>query len=137
MDGPMQDTQPAQAQASSYWNATAAAAKFPRLQGQVSVDVAVIGGGIVGVTTARALKDLGITVAVVEARRVGRQVTGKSTAKVTSQHRLHSQRQVRQGSRASLCRSTGGRREEDQKPRRAIRHRLRARTESGLCLYLR
>ena len=52
MDGPMQDTQPAQAQASSYWNATAAAPEFPRLQGQVSVDVAVIGGGIVGVTTA-------------------------------------------------------------------------------------
>ncbi|HET7448882.1 MAG TPA: FAD-binding oxidoreductase [Methyloceanibacter sp.] len=84
----MQDTQPAQAQARSYWNATAAAPEFPRLKGQVSVDVAVIGGGIVGVTTARALKDLGMTVAVVEARRVGRQVTGKSTAKVTSQHRL-------------------------------------------------
>jgi glycine/D-amino acid oxidase-like deaminating enzyme len=82
------DTPAPQALARSYRNATAAAPEFPRLEGQVSVDVAVIGGGIVGVTTARALKDLGMTVAVVEAGRVGRQVTGKSTAKVTSQHRL-------------------------------------------------
>jgi glycine/D-amino acid oxidase-like deaminating enzyme/nitrite reductase/ring-hydroxylating ferredoxin subunit len=71
-----------------YWNATAAAPDFPRLAGEISVDVAVIGGGIVGVTTARALKDKGLTVALVEARKVGRQVTGKSTAKVTSQHNI-------------------------------------------------
>ena len=52
------------------------------------VDVAIAGGGMVGIATARALKDLGMSIAVVEARRIGRQVTGKSTAKVTSQHRL-------------------------------------------------
>jgi glycine/D-amino acid oxidase-like deaminating enzyme/nitrite reductase/ring-hydroxylating ferredoxin subunit len=84
----MPDTKPAPVNARSYWNATAAIPDFPKLKGSVSVDVTVIGGGIVGITTARALKDLGMTVAVVEARRVGRQVTGKSTAKVTSQHRL-------------------------------------------------
>ena len=72
----------------SYWNATAPAPEFPQLTGDITVDVAVIGGGIVGVTTARALKDLGLTVAVLEARRIGRQVTGKSTAKVTSQHSI-------------------------------------------------
>jgi glycine/D-amino acid oxidase-like deaminating enzyme/nitrite reductase/ring-hydroxylating ferredoxin subunit len=53
---------------------------------QLDVDVAIIGGGIVGVTTARLLKDRGLRVALVEARRVGRQVTGKSTAKMSSQH---------------------------------------------------
>jgi glycine/D-amino acid oxidase-like deaminating enzyme/nitrite reductase/ring-hydroxylating ferredoxin subunit len=72
----------------SYWNATAPARAFPQLSGDVEVDVAVIGGGIVGVTTARMLKDRGLTVALVEARRVGEEVTGKSTAKITSQHNL-------------------------------------------------
>ncbi|MFL6846269.1 MAG: FAD-dependent oxidoreductase [Allosphingosinicella sp.] len=70
----------------SYWNATAAGTDFPALSGDLSVDVAIIGGGIVGVTTARLLKDRGLTVALVEARRVGREVTGKSTAKLSSQH---------------------------------------------------
>src|SRR4051812_7137607 len=72
----------------SYWNATAASPAFPTLEGALEADVAVIGGGIVGITTARALKDLGVRVVVVEARRVGREVTGRSTAKVTSQHTL-------------------------------------------------
>jgi glycine/D-amino acid oxidase-like deaminating enzyme/nitrite reductase/ring-hydroxylating ferredoxin subunit len=72
----------------TYWNATAPAPNFPSLSGDISVDVAVIGGGIVGITTARLLKDLGRSVAVVEARRVGREVTGKSTAKMTSQHSI-------------------------------------------------
>ncbi|QDT17606.1 FAD-dependent oxidoreductase [Alienimonas californiensis] len=72
----------------AYWNATAEAPDFPTLSGDVSVDVAVIGGGIVGITAARLFKDRGLTVAVVEAQRVGRQVTGRSTAKVSSQHGL-------------------------------------------------
>lgn len=71
-----------------YWNATAPAPEFPQLSGDMRADVAIIGGGIVGVSTARALKDLGLTAAVVEARKVGRQVSGKSTAKITSQHNL-------------------------------------------------
>jgi glycine/D-amino acid oxidase-like deaminating enzyme/nitrite reductase/ring-hydroxylating ferredoxin subunit len=69
-----------------YWNATADSPDFPALSGDVAVDVAIIGGGIVGITAARLLKDRGVTVAVVEARRVGREVTGKSTAKISSQH---------------------------------------------------
>jgi glycine/D-amino acid oxidase-like deaminating enzyme/nitrite reductase/ring-hydroxylating ferredoxin subunit len=75
----------------SYWNATASAPDFPALSGDLEVDVAIIGGGIVGVTAARLLKDRGQSVAVVEARRVGRQVTGKSTAKISSQHGLRYQ----------------------------------------------
>lgn len=72
--------------ASTYWSATAQAPGFPQLSGDLSVDIAVIGGGIVGITTARLLKDSGLKVAVLEAHRVGQQVTGKSTAKVSSQH---------------------------------------------------
>jgi glycine/D-amino acid oxidase-like deaminating enzyme len=79
------------AQDDGYWNATAQPPAFPKLADEGRVDVAIVGGGIVGISTARRLKDKGLTVAVVEARRVGRQVTGKSTAKVTSQHALRYQ----------------------------------------------
>lgn len=72
----------------SYWNATAPSSAFPALSGDIEADVAIIGGGIVGVTTARMLKDRGLKVALVEARGVGEEVTGKSTAKITSQHNI-------------------------------------------------
>jgi glycine/D-amino acid oxidase-like deaminating enzyme/nitrite reductase/ring-hydroxylating ferredoxin subunit len=72
----------------SYWNATAPASSYPVLSGEIEVDVAIVGGGIVGVTTARMLKDRGLKVALVEARRIGEEVTGKSTAKITSQHNI-------------------------------------------------
>jgi glycine/D-amino acid oxidase-like deaminating enzyme/nitrite reductase/ring-hydroxylating ferredoxin subunit len=70
----------------TYWNETAAVPAFPSLSGDLQVDVAIIGGGIVGITAARLLKDQGLRVAVIEGRRVGQQVTGKSTAKMSSQH---------------------------------------------------
>jgi glycine/D-amino acid oxidase-like deaminating enzyme/nitrite reductase/ring-hydroxylating ferredoxin subunit len=72
----------------SYWIDTAPSTDFPSLAGEREVDVAIIGGGIVGITAARLLKDEGLTAAVAEARRVGAEVTGKSTAKVTSQHNI-------------------------------------------------
>src|SRR4051812_32438310 len=49
-----------------------------------AADVAVIGGGITGLTTALALKRDGATVAVIEAGRAGHGVTGCNTAKVTA-----------------------------------------------------
>ena len=52
------------------------------------MDVAVLGGGIVGVSTALLLKRAGMTVAVVEADRVGSGVTGHTTAKLSSLHGL-------------------------------------------------
>ena len=72
---------PAAAQDRCYWTQTARAApSHPPLSGDLSVDVAIIGGGIVGIVTARLLKDRGLTVAVVEAGRAGHGVTGRSTA---------------------------------------------------------
>ena len=71
-----------------YWEEDCPGHRFPTLEGEIDVDVAIIGGGIVGVSAARALKDRGLTVALVEARRVGHGVSGKATAKVTSQHGL-------------------------------------------------
>ena len=78
----------------TYWNETAEVPSFPRLAGDMDVDVAIIGGGIVGISAARLLKDDGLRVAVIEARRVGQQVTGKSTAKMSSQHGIHYQTMV-------------------------------------------
>jgi glycine/D-amino acid oxidase-like deaminating enzyme/nitrite reductase/ring-hydroxylating ferredoxin subunit len=84
---------PALAQDRGYWTESARAApSHAPLQGDHRVDVAVIGGGIVGVVAARLLKDRGHTVAVVEAARVGHGITGRSTAKVTAQHSLFLQR---------------------------------------------
>jgi glycine/D-amino acid oxidase-like deaminating enzyme/nitrite reductase/ring-hydroxylating ferredoxin subunit len=50
--------------------------------------VAVVGGGITGVTAARLLKREGKTVALLEARKIGLGVTGFTTAKLTVGHGL-------------------------------------------------
>jgi glycine/D-amino acid oxidase-like deaminating enzyme/nitrite reductase/ring-hydroxylating ferredoxin subunit len=71
---------------SSLWIDTTPETRFPALAGDVSVDVAVIGGGITGITAATLLKRAGRTVALVESKRVIRGVTGYTTAKVTSSH---------------------------------------------------
>ncbi|MEX0759784.1 MAG: FAD-dependent oxidoreductase, partial [Tistlia sp.] len=72
-----------------YWpSAGGPAPTYPSLQGDLQVDVVVIGAGIVGLTAAELLRRGGKRVAVLEALRVGRQATGKSTAKITSQHGL-------------------------------------------------
>lgn len=72
----------------SLWVATAGSTKYASLDADIDVDVAVIGGGIAGLTAALALKRDGQTVAVLEAARVGTGVTGHTTGKVTSLHRL-------------------------------------------------
>src|SRR5699024_10234210 len=43
------------------------------------VDVAIIGGGITGITTAYLLKQKGIKCALLEARKIGKGTTGQST----------------------------------------------------------
>ena len=66
----------------SIWLETAPPApEFRRLDGDVTADVAVIGGGIVGVTTALALHEAGAHVVLVEADRIGHGVTGHTTAR--------------------------------------------------------
>jgi glycine/D-amino acid oxidase-like deaminating enzyme/nitrite reductase/ring-hydroxylating ferredoxin subunit len=61
---------------------------FERLDADVTADVAVLGGGIVGVTTAWLLHEAGARVVLIDANRVGHGVTGHTTAKVSSQHGL-------------------------------------------------
>lgn len=73
----------------SYWGSTVTnPMSYPALESDLNVDVVVIGAGIVGLTVAERLCREGKTVVVLEALRIGTQVTGRSTAKVTSQHGL-------------------------------------------------
>jgi glycine/D-amino acid oxidase-like deaminating enzyme/nitrite reductase/ring-hydroxylating ferredoxin subunit len=59
---------------------------FAELGEDVEADVVVIGGGIVGITTALLLQERGSDVVLLEADRLGHGVTGHTTAKVSSQH---------------------------------------------------
>lgn len=68
----------------SLWLATAEPTAYPALPADLTVDVAVLGGGIVGLTTALLLKRDGARIAVLEAMQVGSGVTGCTTAKVTA-----------------------------------------------------
>jgi glycine/D-amino acid oxidase-like deaminating enzyme/nitrite reductase/ring-hydroxylating ferredoxin subunit len=61
---------------------------FPELDAEVRADVAVIGGGIVGITTGLLLSEAGVSVVLLESDRLVHGVTGHTTAKVTSQHGL-------------------------------------------------
>jgi glycine/D-amino acid oxidase-like deaminating enzyme/nitrite reductase/ring-hydroxylating ferredoxin subunit len=73
----------------SLWITTAASEReYPRLEGEVTVDVAVIGGGIAGTITAALLTQAGASVALLEAGRLCAGVTGYTTAKVTALHGL-------------------------------------------------
>lgn len=72
----------------SCWVATAGPTGYPQLDNSIHAETVVVGGGIVGLTTALHLLDAGGSVIVVEALEIGRQVTGRSTAKITTQHAL-------------------------------------------------
>jgi glycine/D-amino acid oxidase-like deaminating enzyme/nitrite reductase/ring-hydroxylating ferredoxin subunit len=74
----------------SCWVSTAAENdRYLPLSGDdLKADVAVVGAGIVGLTAALMLARAGRSVVLLEAERLGRQVTGGSTAKITSQHGL-------------------------------------------------
>ena len=76
------------AQNVSLWVGTTPETAFPRLGEDIAVDVAVVGGGITGLTTAALLKDAGMRVAVLEAGRVASGATGYTTAKLSSLHGL-------------------------------------------------
>jgi len=72
----------------SYWMASVQKTDYPVLEDDIKVDVAIIGGGITGITSAYFLTKEGAKVAVIEADRILQGTTGHTTAKITSQHEL-------------------------------------------------
>lgn len=71
----------------SFWIDSTPDTNFTEFRDNVVVDVAIVGGGIAGITAAILLKRAGKTVAVVEANHLAKGVSGHTTAKVTSLHR--------------------------------------------------
>ncbi|MFI6294882.1 FAD-dependent oxidoreductase [Nonomuraea sp. NPDC050790] len=74
--------------AQSYWMRTAPGRAYPALDGDLRVDVAVVGAGIAGLSAAWELVKAGRSVAVLEAGRVAAGVSGHTTAKLSAQHTL-------------------------------------------------
>lgn len=79
----------------SYWKQAYLKASYPPLKTDLKVDVAVIGGGITGLTAAYLLKKAGLKVAVLEKNTIGAGTTGRTTGKVTSHHNLSYQELVK------------------------------------------
>lgn len=69
---------------SSYWIESAALPSHPKLDRDLSVDVIVVGGGIMGITAAYLAKQAGKTVALVERARCASVDTGHTTAHLTA-----------------------------------------------------
>lgn len=67
----------------SVWTRTSEQPSYPRLETTVDVDVAIVGGGLTGITAGILLKDAGYRVAVLEAREIAGGVTGFTTAHIT------------------------------------------------------
>lgn len=72
----------------SYWIDSTPKTDYPELDSDIKVDTAIIGGGLVGISTAYLLKKEGLKVAVIDSDKIIMGTTGHTTAKITSQHGL-------------------------------------------------
>lgn len=72
----------------SYWNEEWETRKYPKLNQNISADVAIIGGGLTGIQTAYNLANRGLKVVVLEKDKLCCGTSGGSTGKITSQHGL-------------------------------------------------
>lgn len=61
------------------WNSSSKPSQFPQLTNDIEVDIAIIGAGITGLTTAYLLQKHNLKVAVLEQHTVGMGTTGSST----------------------------------------------------------
>lgn len=72
----------------SLWRGTTELPSFPKLSEDISTDVAVVGGGITGITTAYLLSTAGYKVTIIEAGEILSGTTGFTSAKISAQHGL-------------------------------------------------
>lgn len=72
----------------SIWKDSQKEVESRRLDNNISVDVAIIGGGMVGILTAYLLKQQGIHGVILEGSKIASGQTGNTTAKITSGHNL-------------------------------------------------
>jgi glycine/D-amino acid oxidase-like deaminating enzyme/nitrite reductase/ring-hydroxylating ferredoxin subunit len=72
----------------SFWMASTPSTNYPALNEDLNVDVAIVGGGFVGISCAYQLQKEGLKIAILEAGRIVQSTTGHTTAKITSQHEL-------------------------------------------------
>lgn len=72
----------------SYWISSTEKTNYPSLDEDIDVDIAIIGGGILGILTGYQLEKYGYNIAIIEAERIAQSTTGHTTAKITSQHGL-------------------------------------------------
>lgn len=71
-----------------YWLDSTTVPTFQRLEEDIKTDIAIVGGGITGITAAYLLSQQGIQVTLIEAGHILTGTTGHTTAKVTAQHGL-------------------------------------------------
>ncbi len=72
----------------SLWQHDLERSEHPKLTGERSTDVLVIGGGMAGILTAYCLKQKGIAAVLVEKDRIASATTAHTTAKISAQHGL-------------------------------------------------
>ena len=64
----------------SVWRGTEGKREYPALNHSFEADVAIVGGGLTGITTAYLLRQSGKKVVVIEADTIGSVATGLTTA---------------------------------------------------------
>lgn len=74
--------------AESYWIDSVDLPDFPSLEKTIETEVAIIGGGISGLTTAYLLAKQNVKVVLLDANGILQGTTGHTTAKITAQHGL-------------------------------------------------
>lgn len=92
-----------------------AAPRLPQLKENITADVAIIGAGIAGISTAYELSEAGLSVVVLDRGAIGRGITSRTTAHLTfshddlydeviSKHGEAAAREVYQSQRAAIAR---------------------------------